>query len=143
MFERLDSGQKFGVSKEATHRVALCCCTMLTFACNILLFPKQVFVLSTKCPLALQDWKQFLGERNHENFGKFPVSCFYSLFSQACRELEALKEKFGSWTQFLPALGVAAPGPWWQVAPELPMQTPKKQRGFSPQGGLSVLDKHI
>lgn len=123
MFERLDSGQKFGV-----HRVALCCCTVLTFACNILLFQKQDFVLSTKCSLALQDWNNIWVKETMRILAKFPVSCWYSPFSQACRELGSLKEKFALWTQFLPALG-----PWWQVVPELPVQTPKKQRGFCPQ----------
>lgn len=129
MFERLDSGQKLGVLRKQS-RLALCCCTMLAFTCNILLFQKQVSVLSTKCSLALQDWKPYLAERNVRILDQSPVSCWYSPFSQACRELESLKQNL--LCQLLVWQFLVSCGRWLQSCP----CRPQKAERLFPQGGF-------
>lgn len=124
---------EIGMPKEAKHRVALCCCTRLAFACNILLFQKQKFLcFQQNVPWPCKTGNNIWLKETMRILDKFLVSCWYIPFSQACRELGSLQEKFALWTLFLSALGVAVHCRWWQVAPDPLRQTPKKQRGFCP-----------
>ena len=135
VFERLDSGQKLGMLRKQS-RLALCCCTMLAFACNILLFQRQVLCFQQNVPWPYRTGNHIWLKETVRILDQSSVRCWYSPFSQACRELESLKENFASWSLPLSALGVAVPGQLWQVAPELPMQTPKSREVFPHRGAL-------